>query len=76
MQATIEPKLSDVTLFFSDVKYQVAHLSKRLEIISPTKSTYEQSPIGTKAFERAMENLGMNSDEIQDLPKRNPRRLL
>ena len=40
---------------------------------TPTKSIFDQSP-GTKAFERAMENLDIDSDDIQDLPKRNPRR--
>jgi hypothetical protein len=74
MQATKEPNLSDILLSVSDVKNQVTILSKRLDLISPTKSSYEHSPLGTRAFERAMENLDIDSDEVQELPKRNPRR--
>ena len=71
-----EPTLSDILLSLSEVKDQVTTLRKRIDQISPTrtKSTFEQSPMGTKAFERAMENLDLDSDDIQDLPKRNPRR--
>ena len=70
-----EPKLSDILLSLSEVKDQVTNLRKRIDLISPTptKSIFEQSP-GTKAFERAMENLDLDSDYSQDLPKRNLRR--
>ena len=72
----MEPKLSDIMLSLSDMKNQVTNLSNRLDLLTPTptKSIFEQSPIGTKAFERAMENLDIESDDIQNLPKRNPRR--
>ena len=76
MSTTMEPKLSDIMLSLSDKKSQVTNLSNRLDLISPTptKSVFEQPPIGTKAFERAMENLDIDPDDIQNLPKRNPRR--
>jgi hypothetical protein len=74
MQTVKEPNLSDVLLSLSEMKNQVTILSKRLDLISPVKSTLEPSTLGTKAFERAMENLDIDSDDIQDLPKRNPRR--
>lgn len=74
MQTVKEPNLSDVLLSLSEMKNQVTSLSKRLDLISPVKSTLEPSTLGTKAFERAMENLDIDSDDIQDLPKRNPRR--
>jgi hypothetical protein len=77
MQEGSEPKLIDILLSLSEVKEQVTTLRKRIDQISPTltKSLFEQSPFfGTKAFERAMENLDIDSDDIQDLPKRNPRR--
>ncbi len=63
-----EPTLSDILLSLSEVKDQVTTLRKRIDQISPTrtKSTFEQSPMGTKAFERAMENLDLDSDDIQD----------
>ena len=72
----MEPKLSDIMLLLSDMKNQVTNLSNRLDLLTPTPtmSIFEQSPIGTKAFERAMENLDNDSDDIQNLPKRNPRR--
>ena len=72
----MEPKLSDIMLSLSDMKNQVTNLSNRLDQLTPTptKSIFEQSPIGTKAFERAMENLDIDSDDVQNLPKRNPRR--
>ena len=75
MQEKIEPKLSDIMLSLSEVKEQVTTLRKRIDQISPpsTKSIFDQSP-GTKAFDRAMENLDIDSDDIQDLPRRNPRR--
>ena len=71
-----EPTLSDMLLSLSEVKDQVTTLRKRIDQITPTptKSIFEQSPMGAKAFERAMENLDLDSDDIQDLPKRNPRR--
>jgi hypothetical protein len=74
MQVTNEPKLSDIMDSLSDMKNQVTNLSKRLDLISPAKFSYEQSPTATKAFERAMENLDIDIDEIPSLPKRNPRR--
>jgi hypothetical protein len=74
MSTTKETRLLSIVLSLSDVKNQVTNLSKRLDLISPTKSLYEQSPIGTIAFERAMENLDIDSDDIQDLLTRNPRR--
>jgi hypothetical protein len=76
MQESNEPKLIDILLSLSELKEQVTTLRKRIDQISPTptKSLFEQSPIGTKAFERAMENLDIDSDDIQDFPKRNPRR--
>ena len=72
----MEPKLSDIMLSLSDMKNQVTNLSNRLDLLAPTptKSIFEQSHIGTKAFERAMENLDIDSDDVQNLPKRNPRR--
>ena len=72
----MEPKLSDIMLSLSDMKNQVTNLSNRLDLLTPTptKSIFEQSPIGTKAFERAMENLDIDSDDVQNLPRRNPRR--
>ena len=71
----MEEKLSDILLSLSEVKDQVTTLRKRIDQMSPTptKSIFEHFP-GTKAFERAMENLDLDSDYIQDLPKRNPRR--
>ena len=74
----MEPKLSDIMLSISDMNNQVTNFSNRLDLLTysptPTKSIFEQSPIVTKAFERAMENLDIDSDDIQNLPKRNPRR--
>ena len=65
MQEKIEPKLSDIMLSLSEVKEQVTTLRKRIDQISPpsTKSIFDQSP-GTKAFDRAMENLDIDSDDI------------
>jgi nucleosome binding factor SPN SPT16 subunit len=75
MQEKNEPKLSDIMLSLPEVKEQVTTLRKRIDQISPTSTEiiFDQSH-GTKAFERAMENLDIDSDDIQDLPKRNPRR--
>ena len=74
MQATKEPNLSDILLSVSDVKKQVTILTKSLDLISPIKSSYEHSSLGTRAFERAMDNLDIDSDEVQELPRRNPSR--
>ena len=74
MQTVKEPNLSDVLLSLSEMKNQVTSLSKRLDLISPMKSTLESSTLGSKAFDRAMETLDIDADDIQDLPKRNPRR--
>ena len=76
-----EPKISDIMLSLSEMKEQVTTLRKRIDQISPTptptptptKSSFDQSP-GIKAFQRVMEHLDIDSDDFQDLPKRNPRR--
>ena len=76
MSTTMEPKLSDIMLSLSDIKNQVTNLRNCLDLLTPTptKSIFEQSLIGTKAFERAMENLDIDLDDIQNLPMRYPRR--
>ena len=60
----MEPKLSDIMLSLSDMKNQVTNLSNRLDLLTPTptKSIFEQSPIDKKEFERAMENLDIDSN--------------
>ena len=69
-----EHKLSDIMDTLSVMKIDFSNMNKRLDELTPVKTNFEQSPIGTKAFDRAMENLDIDTGDIASLPKRNPRR--
>ena len=67
-------KLSDIMDTLSVMKFDFSKINKRLGQLTPVKSNVEQTPIGQKAFDRAMDNLDIDTEDISSLPKRNPRR--
>ena len=74
MQKKEDQQLSDIMETLSAIKNEFASINKRLDLITPTKPVYDPTPIGTKAFDMAMQNLEIDNDDLTTPPKRNPRR--
>ena len=57
------------TLSTLSVMKEFANINKLIDLISLAKSNYEPSPIGTKAFDVAIQNRKMKNEDLPTLPK-------